>query len=100
MLDAHERLLACQAGGAGLRVVMITNGTVTVLASTSNGLKFYSPNDLVVKSDGTVWFTDPGYNGGICNPPRARRASPSRSTTSNSRPPTVSVRTKSRVSRR
>lgn len=27
VLDAHERLLACQAGSAGLRVVMITNGT-------------------------------------------------------------------------
>jgi gluconolactonase len=33
-------------------------------------LKFYSPNDLAVKSDGTVWFTDPGYNGGIGAPPQ------------------------------
>ncbi len=70
MLDAQERLVACQAGGAGLRVVMITNGVVTVLNSTCNDLKFYSPNDLVVKSDGTIWFTDPGYNGGIGAPPQ------------------------------
>jgi gluconolactonase len=70
MLDTQERLLACQAGGAGLRVVMITNNVVTMLASTCNGLKFYSPNDLVVKSDGTVWFTDPGINGGIGAPPQ------------------------------
>ena len=70
MLDAQERLVACQAGNAGLRVVMVTNNVVTVLASSCNGLKFYSPNDLVVKSDGTIWFTDPGYNGGIGAPPQ------------------------------
>src|SRR5947207_9468805 len=52
ILDAQEQLLACQAGNAGLRVVMVTNGVVTPLASTCNGLKFYSPNDLAVKSDG------------------------------------------------
>ena len=70
ILDAQERLLACEAGGAALRVVMVTNGIVTPLVSTCNGLKFYSPNDLAVKSDGTVWFTDPGYNGGIGAPPQ------------------------------
>jgi gluconolactonase len=69
MLDAQERLLSCQAGGAGLRVVMITNSVVTPLVSLCNGLKFYSPNDLAVKSDGTIWFTDPGYNGGYSQPP-------------------------------
>jgi gluconolactonase len=70
MLDAQERLLAVQAGTAGLRVVRVTNGVVTPLASTCNGLKFYSPNDLAVKSDGTVWFTDPGYNGNTLPPPQ------------------------------
>jgi gluconolactonase len=70
MLDAQERLIACQAGGAGLRVVMITNGIVTPLVTNCYGLKFYSPNDVVVKSDGTMWFTDPGYNGGIGTPPQ------------------------------
>ena len=34
-------------------------------------MKFYSPNDVVVKSDGTIWFTDPGYNSGIGAPPQA-----------------------------
>ncbi len=70
MLDAQERLIACEAGGAGLRVVMITNGVVTPLVTNCLGLKFYSPNDVVVKSDGTIWFTDPGYNGGIGSPPQ------------------------------
>ena len=50
---------------------MTTNGVVTMLASNSNNLKFYSTNDVAVKSDGTVWFTDPGYNGGVGNPPQA-----------------------------
>jgi gluconolactonase len=68
-LDEHERLISCQAGPAGLRIVMVTNSVVIPLASTCNGLKFYSPNDVVVKSDGTIWFTDPGYNGGVSQPP-------------------------------
>lgn len=38
------------------------NGTITVLASTYNGKRFNSPNDLVVKSDGSVFFTDPDFN--------------------------------------
>jgi gluconolactonase len=70
ILDAQERLLAVQAGIGGLRVVLITNGIVTPLVSTCNGLKFYSPNDLAVKSDGTIWFTDPGYNGNVNPPPQ------------------------------
>lgn len=69
-LDAQERIIAAEAGGAALRIAMITNGTVTALCSTCNGLKFYSPNDVVVKGDGTIWFTDPGYNGGIGSPPQ------------------------------
>jgi gluconolactonase len=69
-LDAQERIIAAEAGSAALRIAMITNGVTTALCSTCNGLKFYSPNDVVVKSDGTIWFTDPGYNGGVGNPPQ------------------------------
>jgi gluconolactonase len=71
MLDAHERVIAAEAGGAALRIAIITNGVATSLCSTCKGLKFYSPNDVVVKSDGTIWFSDPGYNGGIGSPPQA-----------------------------
>jgi gluconolactonase len=70
ILDAQERLIAAEAGGAGLQIAMVTNGIVTSLCSRCNGLKFYSPNDVIVKSDGTIWFTDPGYNGGIGSPPQ------------------------------
>jgi gluconolactonase len=34
---------------------------VTPLITTYNGKKFNSPNDVVVKSDGSIWFTDPPY---------------------------------------
>jgi gluconolactonase len=63
LLDLHERLLSCQYGSAGLKVVLTTNGTtVPVVSQYTNGLKFYAPNDLAIKSDGSIWFTDPDYN--------------------------------------
>jgi gluconolactonase len=62
-LDNQERFISCQAGQAGQRVVMISNNNVvTPLVTTCGGKEFYSPNDVVVKSDGTIWFTDPNYN--------------------------------------
>jgi gluconolactonase len=39
-----------------------SDGTITSLASTCNGRKFNSPNDIVVKSDGSIFFTDPDFN--------------------------------------
>ncbi|QPC95390.1 SMP-30/gluconolactonase/LRE family protein [Mesorhizobium sp. INR15] len=41
------------------------DGSVTTLVSHFNGRRLNSPNDIVVKSDGTIWFTDPVY--GISN---------------------------------
>ena len=37
------------------------DGTVTTAVDGYDGKAFNSPNDVVVKSDGTVWFTDPDY---------------------------------------
>jgi gluconolactonase len=45
-----------------------SNGTITPLASTYNGKKFNSPNDLVVKSDGSIFFTDPDFNTPVGQP--------------------------------
>jgi len=71
MLDLHERLISCQAGRAALQVAMLTNGVVTPLVTHYNYTnKFYSPNDLTMKSDGTIWFTDPGYDSGLPGPPQ------------------------------
>jgi gluconolactonase len=37
------------------------DGSVTVLADRYQGKRLNSPNDIVVKSDGSIWFTDPPY---------------------------------------
>jgi gluconolactonase len=39
-----------------------SDGTITPLVSLYNGKKFNSPNDIVVKSDGSIFFTDPDFN--------------------------------------
>jgi gluconolactonase len=38
-----------------------SDGVVKTIVDSYNGKKFNSPNDVVVKSDGTIWFTDPPY---------------------------------------
>ena len=59
-VDLQGRLVSCEHRG---RCISRTehDGTRTVLASHFEGKRFNSPNDLVVKSDGSVWFTDPSY---------------------------------------
>ena len=37
------------------------SGRITVLIDSFDGKKLNAPNDVVVASDGAVWFTDPGY---------------------------------------
>jgi gluconolactonase len=59
-LDLQGRLITCEQS---TRVVARTeiDGSVTPLVTEYKGKKFNQPNDVVVKSDGTVWFTDPAY---------------------------------------
>ena len=59
-VDTQGRLVSCEHRA---RCVSRTehNGTRTVLAAHFQGKRFNSPNDVVVKSDGSVWFTDPSY---------------------------------------
>lgn len=59
-IDRHGRLVTCEHGG---RRVSRTehNGTIRTLADSWQGKRLNSPNDAVVKSDGTIWFTDPTY---------------------------------------
>ena len=59
-VDRQGRLVSCEHGG---RRVSRTehDGSITVVADRYEGLRFNSPNDVVVKSDGSVWFTDPAY---------------------------------------
>ncbi len=60
ILDLEGRLITCQHAGRNL-VRTEADGKVTVLADKFDGHKFNSPNDVAVKSDGTLWFTDPPW---------------------------------------
>ena len=58
--DRQGRLVTCEHGG---RRVSRTehDGTVVTLIDRFEGKRLNSPNDVVVKSDGTIWFTDPPF---------------------------------------
>lgn len=59
-LDRQGRVLAAEHGGR--RVTRVAaDGTRTVLAERFQGKRLNSPNDIVVKSDGSIYFTDPPY---------------------------------------
>ncbi|HTE81808.1 MAG TPA: SMP-30/gluconolactonase/LRE family protein [Reyranella sp.] len=58
--DRYGRLVGCEHDTR--RVVRTEyDGSITVLADSYNGKKLNSPNDVVVKSDHSVWFTDPTF---------------------------------------
>ncbi len=59
-LDGEGRLVSAEHGG---RRVSRTekDGSVKSLVDSFEGKKLSSPNDVVVKGDGTIWFTDPDY---------------------------------------
>lgn len=71
--DRQGRFVSCQHGR---RAVVRTeiDGELTVLADSYQGNRLNSPNDVVVKSDGSVWFSDPTfgiqtfYEGGVAEP--------------------------------
>ncbi len=59
-LDSEGRLVFCQHGNHAI-VRLEKDGSLTTLADNFNGKRFNSPNDLVIKSDGAIYFTDPPY---------------------------------------
>jgi gluconolactonase len=58
--DPQGRLVTAEQGGRRVSRTEL-NGRITVLMDTFNGKRLNSPNDVVVASDGAIWFTDPGY---------------------------------------
>jgi gluconolactonase len=71
--DRQGRLVTCEHGRR--RVTRTEyDGRVTVLADGFEGKPLNAPNDVVVKSDGSVWFTDPPF--GISNDYEGFRAEP------------------------
>lgn len=59
-VDRQGRLVSCEHGGRRVTRTEI-DGSITVLADRWRGKRLNSPNDAVVKSDGSIWFTDPDY---------------------------------------
>jgi gluconolactonase len=59
-LDREGRLVSCEQGNR--RVTRTEHdGSITVIADRWQGRRLNSPNDVVVRSDGSIWFTDPPY---------------------------------------
>jgi gluconolactonase len=59
-VDRQGRLVTCEHGAR--RVTRTEHdGSITVIADRYQGKRLNSPNDVVVKSDGSIWFTDPTY---------------------------------------
>jgi gluconolactonase len=59
-VDREGRLIACEHRGRQVSRIE-PDGSLTVLADRFEGKRLNSPNDAVVKSDGSIWFTDPSY---------------------------------------
>jgi gluconolactonase len=57
--DRQGRLITCEHGRRLTRTEY--DGAITVLADRFEGKRLNSPNDVVVKSDGSIWFTDPSF---------------------------------------
>jgi len=58
--DRESRLIVCEHGNRRLSRIE-KDGAHTVLADRFQGKRLNSPNDVVMKSDGTIYFTDPPY---------------------------------------
>ena len=71
--DRQGRLLTCEHGSR--RVTRTEHdGRLTVIAASFEGKKLNSPNDIVCKSDGSIWFTDPSF--GILSNYEGNKAEP------------------------
>ncbi len=58
--DRQGRLLTCEHRSRSVTRTEY-DGSITTIANEYNGLRLNSPNDIVCKSDGSIWFTDPSF---------------------------------------
>ena len=77
--DRQGRLVTCEHSVTRRVVRTEKNGTMTVLADSFEGKRLNAPNDIVVKSDDSIWFTDPIF--GINGEWEGSRAVPEQATT-------------------
>jgi gluconolactonase len=75
--DQQGRLVTCEHGTRRVTRTEI-DGSITILADSYQGKRLNSPNDVVVHSDGGIWFTDPTY--GIMSNYEGFRADPEQAT--------------------
>ncbi len=75
--DRQGRLISCEHGGRRL-VRTELDGSLTILADSFEGKPLNSPNDVIVRSDNSVWFTDPTY--GIMSDYEGYKAEPEQPT--------------------
>jgi gluconolactonase len=59
-VDRQGRLVSCEHSGRRVSRTEF-DGSIITIADKWQGKRFNSPNDVVVKSDGSIWFTDPAY---------------------------------------
>lgn len=59
-VDRQGRLVSCEHLARRVTRTEL-DGSITVVADSFEGKRLNSPNDVVVKSDGSIWFTDPPY---------------------------------------
>jgi gluconolactonase len=59
-IDREGCLITCEHSGRRVTRTEL-DGSITIIADKYNGKKLNSPNDAVVASDGSIWFTDPVY---------------------------------------
>lgn len=77
--DRQGRLVTCEHSVTRRVTRTEKNGRITVLADSFEGKRLNAPNDVVVKSDDSVWFTDPLF--GINGEWEGSRAKPEQATT-------------------
>ncbi len=77
--DRQGRLVTCEHSVTRRVTRTEKDGKITVLADSFDGKRLNAPNDVVVKSDDTVWFTDPTF--GINGEWEGSRAKPEQATT-------------------
>ena len=77
--DRQGRLVTCEHSVVRRITRTESNGRITVLADSFEGKRLNAPNDIVVKSDDSIWFTDPLF--GINGEWEGSRAKPEQATT-------------------
>ncbi len=79
VIDRQGRLVTCEHSVTRRVTRTELNGKITVLADSFEGKRLNAPNDIVVKSDDSIWFTDPVF--GINGEWEGSRAKPEQATT-------------------